>query len=596
MNRTLATLARSTERDLVIPLLGSALGEAEFVHEALDSLRRCPETRAPREIIRHYDLLPEDARATLQEGSRGRLLVACHQLLRSDQTRTRSNIATFCEDVLAQSPASWADILPVLLVLIDDPRHTVRDRARRSFIDGLSALDAETFASAGDIRNPILNGVSVLLKRPEAQRDVELLTSIFRMGPSGQDLLGRAVGEEWDSAPVIEDLARTLNEPLDVIVDALFRWLRNPYRRTRECARTILRERIDAPFLGCIVRRLDRRTGTEPNNDPKRKDEDYPIYRHLRWELLTVEQLATLSDATLLRIVAFIQASGASAEVRAERLAHLLTTQSLAVQREVLTLLREVPTAVIVDRIAPLLNAEDPEIQRLATDLISSDGSPQIFQILVRQLASEHEEVRVAAQRKLSGQSLEIFFDAFESLGPKTRRQLLPILEKVDLHFVGQLRRALRSGEERDTVLALRTVLESHRASELEDSLLDLTVSPNPKVRATLSRTFAHVTEEAGLHYLRLFLSDPDPRVVANTIETISEVGDPRAVPWLRELGHHEHPRVRVNAFVALDRFGDPEAKRELNRLADQAVSAEMSKSARWGLAHLNSSTPKEGA
>ncbi|MCA8963020.1 MAG: hypothetical protein KDC38_21000, partial [Planctomycetes bacterium] len=252
MRRTLDTLSRSPERNLVVPILASALGEPGLSGAALALLRVAPETRAPREIIRHYDRLDAEERRSLQEGTRGRLLVACQQLLRSDHTQTRTNIARFAADVLDESPASWGEVLPVLLLLIDDPRHAVRSAARQAFIAGLSRVDPADFRARSDARSPVTNGLAVLLRRFDQHEDPQLISVLFRLGSVGHDLLGRAIGEAWGAAPMIVERAESTRDDLDGVVTAVIRWLRSPFRSTRDAARGIVRGRTDAEFLTCI--------------------------------------------------------------------------------------------------------------------------------------------------------------------------------------------------------------------------------------------------------------------------------------------------------------------------------------------------------
>ena len=182
--------------------------------------------------------------------------------------------------------------------------------------------------------------------------------------------------------------------------------------------------------------------------------------------------------------------------------------------------------------------------------------------------------VRSAAQRKLSGQSLELLFNSFDGLSSAERRQLVPILEKIDVHFAGQLRRALHSTTEQETVRALRIVIDSQRVPDVEESLFDLTVSPSARVRATLARTFESTSREPALHYLRLYLGDPDARVIANSVETLGRIGDRRAASWLEPLRTHATHRVRVmfgracapgNNAVAGRCAPDPRAQRNCN-------------------------------
>lgn len=251
-------------------------------------------------------------------------------------------------------------------------------------------------------------------------------------------------------------------------------------------------------------------------------------------------------------------------------------------------LLRDYPTETITATLQRELLEADEEIQSLATELISLQAGRPAFRLLTQQLSSDNADVRSIAQRKLSGQSLAFYFNAHESLSPEERRASLRVLARVDLHFHGQLRRALRSSDEKTVVQALATLLELEDMSPVEDSLYDLTVSPSPKVRATLARALGRSPGDKEGHYLRLFLDDDDTRVVANAVETLGQAHDPRFVPILKNLSNHENHRVRCNALLALHQQGDPDAEDELRLLTQPTTSSNaMRTAAAWALSQM---------
>ena len=587
LDLSLRIVEEYSDRELAIPIMGSALEEPEAASRTLQFLMEAPESRAPREILRRLHGLDEALRRRAVERCEKRLLTAARQLLRSDRPQTRQNIVLLSHAVVERSPHQRAAVFSLLLVLIDDPREQVRNPARRVFLDQLGGGRA-TELRLGP-RDPILNALGILLGCHSEHRDDAVIRVLLSLGEYGADLLGRAVGEDW---PVAEDIVRVVRttgvdpEDLDhstlhVWVEDLFRWLQSPFPATRDVARSLLRERTDPRFLAGIVRRLQV-------EDPTQRATEYPIYRHVHWELLPEVELRALEPVTLLRIAGYLQASHGTPQQRVSHLGKLLRVAEGETCLKLLELLREYDVEPILEQLEPFLKMDDEQVQHMATSLIPARAARAAFIQLVGQLVSPYDTVRELAQRKISGHSLGFLLDSFDSLSSEERRRILPVLRKVDLHFTGQLRRALKDSSEATVVKALRTVVEADEVNAVEDTLLDLTVSPRPRIRATLARTLGHAHREAGLHYLRLFLADPDPRVVANAVETLGEMGDDGCRGWLDELRRHPSARVRTNTLLALGRLGDPTVRGELEGLASAAPSQDLRASASWALAALD--------
>lgn len=595
--QTFAGLLEFDDPEPMVPVLASALTEPELAPPALDRLLGLPISRAPREVIRKFHYLSDAHRQHAIERGSPRLIAAAQQLVNSDHVQTRTNVAMLLSLGLANERVVWDASVPVLLALIDDPKVAVRDEARKAFLSGLerqprievprgsrfvTARGADLHNPSAVASNPVLRGLSILLRRLDQHRDERVIHRLIERGISGFEIIGKSLAEDRES--VRKGVEKTLSLPRDAAdwtgpIEALFHWLRSPFSATRDVARKTLRERQDSPFLSEVARRLERETGGD-------RDREYPIYRHIRWDLLPAASFVELSLSTQQRLIHYIEASHESPEERSRRLSRLLPMATPELQRDVLSALKEQGTGGVFEELTIVLDSDDPEIQLLATELLEPDGSRLAFTHLVKQLGSPHERVRTAAQKKLAGQSLAIFLSSFDSLAVRERRTLLPILAKVDLHFFGQLRRALRSSDEERSILAIRTVLDGGWVSEMEETLFDLTVSPNPKIRATLANAFKDTSAEASSHYLRLFLSDPDPRVVANSIETLDSMDSPRAPTWFAEFRQHSTPRVRANSLLALSRRGDRSARNELESLA-QGSSSEFQRSARWALSEL---------
>lgn len=581
---TLAVLAEYPDLEVVVPVLASALEEDPCREAVLEFLLDCPQTRAPREVLRRWHFLTRQEQTRALERDSHRLAQAAQQLLRSDRVQTRSNCASLAAQTIERHPDALQQTLPLLLQLVDDPQENVRDQARTAFLGALRDNIENSGYGAGP-RDPVLNGLSILLRGFVRHGDTDVIASLFDIGEHGADLLGRALGEDWDAADAIGRAARRTKLSafsLAQRVDALFRWLRSPFPTTRDEARAILRERTDVPFLEACARRLER-------EHQGKRGLEHPTYRHLRWDRLPSEVLAGFTDSTLLRIAGFLQHHGeVPPEERANRIARLLPATEGSTHLELLGILRELPTHSIVSEIATVLEDSKEDVQLLGTELISLQAGRAGYALMIQQLQSPFESVRALAQRRISGHSLELYLDSFQELTPAARSQSLAVLRRVDLHFYGQIRRALRSHEEDTVVRTLQTVLALDDIEAVEDGLYDLTVSPSSKVRASLARALGRAQGDPDRHYLRLFLDDPDPRVIANTVEALGETQDPRVLPWLQRLVDHPHHRTRCNALLVLSRNGDANAREQLTKLSGASTpQPALRNSAAWALQQL---------
>ncbi len=581
----MTVLENYPDLDVVVPVLASALQEARLRGRALGFLLASPSTRAPREIVRGFHRLDRSERRAALDGTPVRLLDAARQLLRSERTRTRANVASVARLLLEGDRARIPAVLPLLLLLFDDPQAQVADEARQTF---MTAILAGADPTPVGPRDPIFQGLVLLLERYPSHGDADVIRALFAIGPHGADLLARAVGEGWaasTAAILIADEKIDDEAIMAARVSGIFRWLDSPFLPAREAARELLRERIDTPFLRAAARRLE-------SPDPELRAREYPVYRRMHWDELPAEDLSRFHPETLLRMAGYLALSGDPPAERARRVAALLPAVAGAARQELLRRLKELPNDELLAALAPVLDDPSLENQLLATDMLPLRGERRGYLLMIRQLRSPFGEVRELAQRRLGGRSLALYLGAFDTLGHAERGAMLELLRKIDPTFLPQLRRALRATEEETVILALRAVREIDDAAELEDGLLDLTVTPNPRIRATLTRALRRVAPEPRLHYLRLFLGDADARVVANAAETLGELRDARALPWLEALAAHASARVRANALVARVRSGDPLARAALERVGASAPegSAEAA-SAAWALAQLAEST-----
>ncbi len=584
--QTLELLASWPDPATVVPVVAAGLEDASTQDEALDLLLSLSEHRAPREIIRRYDQLHESQKARARSERGADLEVAAEQLLRSSRAQTRQNVGAFLEDCLCSGSPNWSKELSSLLILVDDPQIAVRRQAREAFFKGIARVDSDSLRKILTPQHPILIGLTILLRRFEQHEDRNVITSLFQAGPHGIDALSRAISDGWRVQVKILELLNPEKRgavPAPLALAAVLRWLTSPLPRVREEARRIARDRTDAAFLSEAARTLSQLEAQD--------EKSQAALRYFRWEALPLEDFAQLPETQQLLVIGLIQTF---TEDRAGRLSRFLGVSSSRVRKQILQVLREHSLAPPREHLLPLLRSEDPEIQRLATDQLDPEEDPSVYPDLIEQLKSETPQVRELAQKKLTGHGFDLFREVGTKLSRGEQRQFVRLVERIDTYFYAEIRRTLKSGDEAAVILALRCTEEVSRLEPLEDALFDLTVTPNPRIRATLTRPLVRVGEQAAIHYLRLFTRDLDHRVVANAIEALVDLRDPGARAVLIEFRRHGNPRVRINALLGLHQLGDSTAAVELTQLASPRTPGPFLRSARWGLSQIGGESEPE--
>lgn len=571
--RTIQVIAEFPERETTLPLMGDALREDDARATALGWLLAAPESRAAREILRAWDVLPAGSRQFARNRGRVRLLASARQLLRADRTLTRRNVAEFLAEEGAPPGSDVEALLPDLAQLADDPDPRTSTIARGAFLDAL--LHEPQILEGLLPHHPLVGTLSVLLRTWPRHEDRRVIEALLQVGPGGDAWLERAVGEEWPSVEAIVEVVARPRSSAGAVrrLGLLCRWLEGPREPARRRAREILRSTESPELL---------RAATLALEDPRREGE-LPTWRRLRYWTLSDEDLAALPERTLGRIADFLAGGDGDPTERAERVARLLPLASGATLRSMLERLRGLPIDTVLPALTPILSSDDAAARILVLELLPSEGATSL-PLIVSQLGAPDESVRAAAARRIAGKGLRLWSEGRDRIPPPQRRATLSALGKVDVTFMAQLRRALGSREIDTAIAALRTVAELENPAPLEDALVDLVVHPDPRLRATVTRTLARTGRATGLHYLKLLLDDDDGRVVANAVEELAAIGDRSVIPLLLHAATHEDPRVRTNALLALARGGDAGARKTLSELAGGAGPQRTRTSACWAL------------
>ena len=95
-------------------------------------------------------------------------------------------------------------------------------------------------------------------------------------------------------------------------MEVFFRWLRSPFTGTRDCSRSILQNSSDPALLRRVASRLEA-------ENPDLREQEYAVYRHLKWEMLPVSDLRNLRGDTLLRLAGYLELAGDAPKTTAIR-------------------------------------------------------------------------------------------------------------------------------------------------------------------------------------------------------------------------------------------------------------------------------------
>ncbi len=537
---TLDVLGKSDVNALV-GVVDQALQEPDekFRRRTAEFLAKIPDAGVTRLLLRRFHDIGTTAQGALV-ASPDTLLEAASQLSAVDDTHVRANV------VEALAALGDARAVPLMLKYVDDPAAPVRDRARALLHTVSRRQQGAPTAAGTKARTYVRTALNLVLRGREITD--EGLTTIVSLGDEGFQLLVPFLSEKGaDGADKIIDFL-TRAPGIDV-VRCLFYLAAVRPEHPRRVARDILKSRPEGAFLLDVARVVAEKGVTALG----------PLaatLRHLHWQVLTREDLAQLEVEAQRAVLELVRGSIGSTSERVERLVPLLASPSSDIRAETLQSLAELPTKRIFAHVVPLLADPVDVIALKATALIDVHEHFEAFGLLLKQLGHRCEHVREEAAKKLSGRTFFLLSRKWEGLGPEHKRRAARALMRIDPQFRRQLEAEVDSGDGIRVLRALGMIRQVEDLAPFAAMLANLTLFPDPFVRATGARLVGRLSGREAVRTCELLLGDQDPRVLANSIESLSAAGGPSAAPLLRVFLEHWHPRVRATAIVELWRLG----------------------------------------
>ncbi|MBN1418824.1 MAG: HEAT repeat domain-containing protein [Planctomycetes bacterium] len=536
---TLEVVCQAKEPGLLIGLLEGALDEPRLRKRTLDVLLEVGDGAAHRLILRKFHTLDEGDRERVSRRTEP-LLAAAEDLARSDERQIRANV------VASLGVLESFRGLPLLLLFLDDPAPSVRERGAEIF-DGLCHRFVEEGCAQPLELECIRKGLRLGLRKSPPSR--EAVRALIALGAEGHGVLCGILREGSD--PVRDGIQTILSELTDPdLIQALLAMLGSSCEPARAIARRVFRDRRDAFFVRSILNRL-----AEPRDQELLLS--LGIIRTICWEHLPPEVIAGTPEVVQERLLHLLEGYHGPAHAKARKLASFLRSGSPWIQQQALMLLRDFPLATYLEELFPLLDSPVEAVGLAATEVLQPTLGREVCRALILQLRSPFESVRRAAVERLAGRGIELAVRCFDAMEATTRDTILRILARVDREFFPFVQTELRSGDADRIVRGLRILAIVDGETSLRDTIIDLTVDANSRVRATVARSLARLADERARGFLRRFLRDPDPRVVANAIEGIADAGYADDRPHILPFLHHANNRVRANTIEGLWRLGD---------------------------------------
>lgn len=420
---------------------------------------------------------------------------------------------------------------------------------------------------------------------------LELLVPVLRLYPRHERkvFLDIAIEAGADTYPLIADfilfrretstrrafLQALVSSSTEQAVRLLFRLASERDPRLRDAALEVMRQRKDAGFPALVASVLSKLPGDE-QDALAGKTTDLPWWP-------SAEALPALDAVSSARLLEFAARSAVAPERRDERIRLFLRSPYPEVRLRVLSLLQVLEHPQFAAIAEGALDDPADEVKLAAARAIIGLNPPNKAKLLLPLLNAPSEELRRLAMREVASASLDRYLKAFDKLDPQVRETAAKAIAKIDGRITERLADEIGSLDPDRRLVALRVVDVLDAEEGLRESVFQLLVDPDRRVRATALRVLQAAREGEGLRLLTGALGDADRRVRANAVEAFEDSGDARCVPILLPLLEDPDNRVRANAAKALLRYGRPEGRAALEAMLRHADPV-MRLSAAWTL------------
>jgi len=321
--------------------------------------------------------------------------------------------------------------------------------------------------------------------------------------------------------------------------------LREPHLRAAAARAISGLRRLD--FIRALARAFD-------DWDDHRTRTGLKLVRRPQWlnrQVLPAEQL---DDDDQLRLVRFIAALGAKADLIGNYLSRMLDNSSQQVALEIVENLAALDNSPAGEHFQRTLNSPYESVALAGLGELIRRHVPGLMGILIHQLGSVHEQVRDLAAQQCQGMAFDSYWKNFDNLSAQQRRSAGNAVFKIDPQAPNRWCKYARDASPEYRLRAVRIARALDQVDRYGENITRLTADRDAVVRSCAVAALGQIRREDSQFCNRRViaaLNDPDSRVRANAVEAVERRNIRTADDLIDRLTHSNNNRVRANAIKA---------------------------------------------
>ncbi len=278
----------------------------------------------------------------------------------------------------------------------------------------------------------------------------------------------------------------------------------------------------------------------------------------------TPEQHAAMTPAQSRGLARWAVALPIEPAQRIKRLAKLSTTPDSAARLSALRALMAIPLPTADHAVTRFCHDHDERIARIALRHLIRRQWDGLSPLMLDLLGSDHPSVRQLASRKLAPAGFKRLWTGWSHMSEPQRiatgRALIKIDPLLHEHLAAKLNAPLRD----DRIRALEIIQGLNQAAFFQGSVAALFDEPDQVVAATAARVLGTVHSDFAVQALETALDHPDTRVRANAVEALRQLQATGHLQRLAEIAQNDENRPRANAIAALMQMQTADAMKSL--------------------------------
>ena len=223
------------------------------------------------------------------------------------------------------------------------------------------------------------------------------------------------------------------------------------------------------------------------------------------------------------------------------------------------------------EQMAPLCSDPHPVVARIALRHLINRRWTGLSKLLMRLVASPHEELRRMAELQLGPMGFERLWEQWDQMDDAGRTGAGRALMKLDAAFHRQLATRMADADSDCRFKAVMIARHLGQESHFDKTLIKLLRDPSDRVASAAAKALGASGDAAVAPHLRAALSHADDRVRANAIEALEADGGAEQVLAARQelmkVAAGRGNRSRANAIKALMQLPAVEAMPMLGRM-----------------------------